>query len=118
MVLRRIENLIRKIEELGPPPIIQELAMTKRGLIIFVGATGTCKSSSLAAMIKYRNRNSEGHIISIEDPIEFIHQNDLRLLIKLKSDTNASYIIDSTNTLSIQDDERVNRDRMHVLIAY
>src|SRR5690606_34831404 len=63
-----------KIDELGLPEIIKELAMTKRGLIIFVGATGTGKSTSLAAMIGHRNRNSKGHIISIEDPIEFIHQ--------------------------------------------
>ena len=60
--------------DLGLPPIIEDLAMTKRGLIIFVGATGTGKSTSLAAMIGHRNENSSGHIISIEDPIEFIHQ--------------------------------------------
>lgn len=74
MVLRRIETNIPKIDELGLPEIIKELAMVKRGLIIFVGATGTGKSTSLAAMIGHRNRNSKGHIISIEDPIEFIHQ--------------------------------------------
>lgn len=74
MVLRRIETNIPKIDELGLPEIIKELAMTKRGLIIFVGATGTGKSTSLASMIGHRNRNSKGHIISIEDPIEFIHQ--------------------------------------------
>ncbi|MBU3068494.1 PilT/PilU family type 4a pilus ATPase [Aestuariicella sp. G3-2] len=74
MVLRRIETNIPKIDDLGLPEVIKELAMTKRGLIIFVGATGTGKSTSLAAMIGHRNRNSKGHIISIEDPIEFIHQ--------------------------------------------
>lgn len=74
MVLRRIETKIPKVEELGLPDIIKDLAMTKRGLIIFVGATGTGKSTSLAAMIGHRNRNSKGHIISIEDPIEFVHQ--------------------------------------------
>lgn len=74
MVLRRIETTIPKVDELGLPEIIKELAMTKRGLVIFVGATGTGKSTSLAAMIGHRNRNSKGHIISIEDPIEFIHQ--------------------------------------------
>ena len=61
------------MEDLDLPPIINELAMTKRGLVIFVGATGTGKSTSLAAMVGHRNRNSRGHIISIEDPIEFIH---------------------------------------------
>ena len=60
--------------ELGLPPILEQLSMTKRGLIIFVGATGTGKSTSLAAMIGHRNENSTGHIISIEDPIEYIHQ--------------------------------------------
>ena len=74
MVLRRIETKIPQIDELGLPEIIKELAMTKRGLIIFVGATGTGKSTSLASMIGHRNQNSKGHIISIEDPIEFIHQ--------------------------------------------
>jgi len=74
MVLRRIENKIPNIESLKLPPIINDLAMTKRGLVIFVGATGTGKSTSLAAMLGYRNRNSSGHIISIEDPIEFIHE--------------------------------------------
>lgn len=74
MVLRRIETTIPKVDDLGLPDIVKDLAMTKRGLIIFVGATGTGKSTSLAAMIGHRNRNSKGHIISIEDPIEFIHQ--------------------------------------------
>ncbi len=74
MVLRRIETHIPEVDDLGLPEIIKDLAMTKRGLIIFVGATGTGKSTSLAAMIGHRNKNSRGHIISIEDPIEFIHQ--------------------------------------------
>lgn len=74
MVLRRIETKIPEIDDLGLPDIIRDLAMTKRGLIVFVGATGTGKSTSLAAMIGHRNANSKGHIISVEDPIEFIHQ--------------------------------------------
>jgi twitching motility protein PilU len=74
LVLRRIETEIPDIDELGLPPIIKDLAMTKRGLVIFVGATGTGKSTSLASMVGYRNKNSHGHIISIEDPIEFIHE--------------------------------------------
>ncbi|WP_166269712.1 PilT/PilU family type 4a pilus ATPase [Marinobacter caseinilyticus] len=74
MVLRRIEVKIPQLDELSLPEIIKDLAMTKRGLILFVGATGTGKSTSLAAMIGHRNRNSRGHIISIEDPIEFVHQ--------------------------------------------
>ncbi len=73
MVLRRIEGRIPTTEELNLPPIIKQLAMTKRGIIIFVGATGTGKSTSLAAMVGYRNQNSTGHIITIEDPIEYVH---------------------------------------------
>jgi twitching motility protein PilU len=76
MVLRRIETRIPTIEELSLPPIVKTLAMTKRGLIMFVGATGTGKSTSLAAMIGYRNQNSTGHIITIEDPIEFVHKHE------------------------------------------
>jgi len=74
MVLRRIETEISSVDDLMLPDAIKELAMTKRGLIIFVGAAGTGKSTSLASMIGYQNQNSKGHIITIEDPIEFVHQ--------------------------------------------
>lgn len=80
MVLRRIETRIPRLDELGLPEIIKKLAMTKRGLVIFVGATGAGKSTSLAAMIGHRNRNSKGHIVSIEDPIEFIHQHESSII--------------------------------------
>ncbi|WP_150051582.1 MULTISPECIES: PilT/PilU family type 4a pilus ATPase [Methylomonas] len=73
MVLRRIETHIPDTEELHLPPVLKELIMHKRGLVMFVGATGTGKSTSLAALIKHRNANSSGHIITIEDPIEFVH---------------------------------------------
>jgi twitching motility protein PilU len=73
MVLRRIETTIPSAEDLHLPPVLKELIMYKRGLVMFVGATGTGKSTSLAALIRHRNENSSGHIISIEDPIEFIH---------------------------------------------
>ncbi|MEH6557815.1 MAG: PilT/PilU family type 4a pilus ATPase [Oceanicoccus sp.] len=76
MVLRRIETTIPHTEDLGLPDIVNDLSMTKRGLVIFVGATGAGKSTSLAAMIGHRNRNSKGHIISVEDPIEYIHQHE------------------------------------------
>jgi len=76
MVLRKIETTIPTMEELGLPPILKELAMTKRGLIMFVGATGSGKSTSLASMIGFRNKNSTGHIITIEDPIEYIHHHE------------------------------------------
>jgi len=75
-VLRRIETYIPTIEELNLPPLLKNLAMTKRGLIIFIGATGTGKSTSLAAMIGYRNKHGDGYIITVEDPIEFVHQHD------------------------------------------
>jgi twitching motility protein PilU len=73
MVLRRIESEIPDADALHLPPILKSLIMEKRGLIIFVGGTGAGKSSSLAALIRHRNINSSGHIITIEDPIEFHH---------------------------------------------
>jgi twitching motility protein PilU len=73
MVLRRIETHIPDSDALHLPPILKNLIMEKRGLVIFVGGTGTGKSTSLASLIKYRNQNSSGHIITIEDPIEFQH---------------------------------------------
>jgi len=74
MVLRRIQTTIPTMEELRLPPIIKSLAMTKRGIVLFVGATGSGKSTSLAAVIGYRNKHSSGHIITIEDPIEYVHE--------------------------------------------
>jgi len=74
MVLRTIETRIPKFEELNLPPVLSEIAMVLRGLVLFVGGTGTGKSTSLAALIGYRNENSFGHIITIEDPIEYIHE--------------------------------------------
>ena len=73
MVLRTITTKIPKLEELGVPEILREVAMTKRGLVIMVGATGSGKSTTLAAMVGHRNENSFGHIITVEDPVEYIH---------------------------------------------
>ena len=73
MVLRRIESNIPDADDLNLPPILKTMVMEKRGLIVFVGGTGTGKSTTLAALIKHRNQNSSGHIITIEDPIEFQH---------------------------------------------
>jgi twitching motility protein PilU len=73
MVLRTINSKIPTFQELGLPPVLKEVAMTKRGLVIMVGATGSGKSTSLAAMVGYRNENSYGHIVTIEDPIEYVH---------------------------------------------
>ena len=74
MVIRRIKAEVMSIEEMGLPSILQDIVMTKRGLVLVVGATGSGKSTSLAAMIDYRNANEAGHIITIEDPIEFVHR--------------------------------------------
>ncbi len=72
-VLRTINTEIPTFEELGLPKTLQDVVMSKRGLVLFVGATGSGKSTSLAAMIGHRNQNTAGHIISIEDPIEYVH---------------------------------------------
>jgi twitching motility protein PilU len=74
LVLRVITSTIPKFEDLGLPNVLKDVAMTKRGLVIFVGATGSGKSTSLAALIGYRNENSYGHIITVEDPVEFVHE--------------------------------------------
>jgi len=72
-VLRVITTTIPKFEDLRLPPVLKDVAMTKRGLVLFVGGTGSGKSTSLAAMIGYRNENSHGHIVTIEDPVEYVH---------------------------------------------
>ena len=76
LVFRTITTKIPKLEELGLPEVLKDIAMTKRGLVIFVGGTGSGKSTSLAAMVGYRNENSFGHIITIEDPVEFVHEHN------------------------------------------
>ena len=74
MVVRRIVTQIPKAEALGLPSILKDIIMAKRGLVLFVGGTGTGKSTSLAALIGHRNEHSHGHILTIEDPIEFVHE--------------------------------------------
>ena len=74
IVLRTINTSIPDFDELKLPPVLKDVAMTKRGLVLFVGGTGSGKSTSLAAMIGYRNQNSYGHIITIEDPVEYVHE--------------------------------------------
>jgi twitching motility protein PilU len=73
MVLRVITTTIPKFEDLELPEVLKDVIMTKRGLVIMVGATGSGKSTTLATMVGYRNENSYGHIITIEDPVEFVH---------------------------------------------
>ncbi|MFU8821532.1 MAG: PilT/PilU family type 4a pilus ATPase [Gammaproteobacteria bacterium] len=72
-VMRTINTTIPTIEELDLPPVLKDVAMTKRGLVLIVGGTGSGKSTTLAAMLGYRNENSKGHIITIEDPVEYVH---------------------------------------------
>jgi twitching motility protein PilU len=74
MVIRRIKADVMSLDELGLPSILKDIVMTKRGLVLVVGATGSGKSTSLAGMIDHRNSNEAGHIITIEDPIEFVHR--------------------------------------------
>ncbi|TQV65190.1 MAG: PilT/PilU family type 4a pilus ATPase [Halothiobacillaceae bacterium] len=100
MVLRIIRTDIPNFEELQLPPVLRELAMTKRGLVIFVGATSSGKSTSLAAMVDYRNQNSQGHIITIEDPIEFVHQHKKCLITQREVGVDTeSYEVALKNTL-------------------
>ena len=74
MVLRTITTKIPELDQLGMPEVLKDIVMTKRGLVIVVGATGSGKSTTLAAMLGHRNQNSFGHIITIEDPVEYVHE--------------------------------------------
>ncbi|WP_448564566.1 PilT/PilU family type 4a pilus ATPase [Thalassotalea ganghwensis] len=74
MVIRRIVTDIPDADVLGLPSVLKDVVMSKRGLVLFVGGTGTGKSTSMAALIGYRNKNSRGHILTIEDPVEFVHE--------------------------------------------
>ena len=80
MVVRTIPNEMPSFEQLGLPDTFKEIVMTKRGMVLVVGATGSGKSTSVAAMIDHRNRSSPGHIVTIEDPVEFIHQSQMSLM--------------------------------------
>jgi twitching motility protein PilU len=76
MVMRTITTKIPNLEAMGLPPVLKDIVMTKRGLVIVVGGTGSGKSTTLAAMLGHRNHNSYGHIITIEDPVEYVHEHD------------------------------------------
>jgi twitching motility protein PilU len=100
MVLRRIETKIPTLEELILPSILRTLAMTNRGMVIFVGGTGTGKSTSLAALVGYRNRHSTGHIVTIEDPIEYVHEHDGCIITQREVGVDtASFEVALKNTL-------------------
>jgi len=100
MVLRTITTAIPKFDDLRLPPVLKEVSLTKRGLVILVGGTGSGKSTSLAAMIDHRNENSHGHIITIEDPVEYVHKNKNCLIThrEVGADTN-SWFAALKNTL-------------------
>jgi twitching motility protein PilU len=124
MILRRIESRIPTIEELRLPSVVRDLAMTKRGMVIFVGGTGTGKSTSLAAMIGYRNRHSTGHIITIEDPIEFVHDHDGCIVTQREVGVDtASFDVALKNTLRQAPDviligEIRTRETMEYAVAF
>lgn len=100
LVIRNIKTKIPSLDELGLPHILTKLMMQKRGLILFVGATGSGKSTSLAALIDYRNANSAGHIVTIEDPIEYVHNHKRSIITQREvGDDTATYEEALKNTL-------------------
>ena len=100
MVIRIIGFEVPSLEKLNLPTVLKDVAMTTRGLVIFVGGTGSGKSTSLAALIDYRNVNSQGHIITIEDPVEFVHQHKGCLVTQREVGTDTdSFEIALKNTL-------------------
>ena len=100
LVVRIIPNEIPSFEDLNMPEILKQIGMTKRGLVIFVGGTGSGKSTSLAAMIDYRNENSNGHIITIEDPVEFVHRHKGCIITQREVGTDTeSFEVALKNTL-------------------
>ncbi|MDO6708059.1 PilT/PilU family type 4a pilus ATPase [Photobacterium sp. 1_MG-2023] len=100
MVIRRIENQIPDVDALTLPEPLKDLAMAKRGLLLVVGATGSGKSTSMAALTGYRNRHSSGHILTVEDPIEFLHQHDRCIVTQREVGLDtASYAVALKNSL-------------------
>lgn len=100
MVLRVINTQIPSFDQLNLPSILRDISLTRRGLVIFVGGTGSGKSSSLAAMVGYRNQNSYGHIVTIEDPIEYVHSHGNCLVTQREVGVDTdSYEIALKNTL-------------------
>ncbi len=124
MVLRHIPKDIPKFKDLGLPPIMQELTQTSRGLIIIVGSTGSGKSTTLASMIGHRNENSANHIVTIEDPIEFSHENIKSIVTQREIGVDtADYEIALKNTLRQAPDvillgEIRDRETMEYAINY
>jgi len=124
MVIRCIKTDIPEAESLGIPSIVKKLVMQKRGLILFVGATGSGKSTSLASLIDYRNMNSAGHIITIEDPIEYVHRHKRSIINQREvGDDTLTYADALKNTLRQAPDviligEIRDRETMEHAIAF
>ncbi|MEB4591313.1 PilT/PilU family type 4a pilus ATPase [Candidatus Thiothrix sp. Deng01] len=124
MVLRHIPSHIPGLKDLGLPPVLRDIVMTKRGLVIMVGATGSGKSTTLASMLDYRNDNSKGHIVTIEDPIEFVHQHKGCLITQREIGVDtSSYDVAMKNTLRQAPDvillgEIRDRETMDYAVAY
>jgi len=124
LVLRIINSEIPSFAELNLPDTLEDIAMTKRGLVIFVGGTGSGKSTSLASMVDYRNQHSYGHIITIEDPVEFVHDHGNCLVTQREVGVDTeSYAIALKNTLRQAPDviligEIRDRETMEHAIAF
>lgn len=124
MVLRHIPQYIPNFKELGLPPVLKDISMTNRGLVIMVGATGSGKSTTLASMIDLRNKNSQGHIVTIEDPIEFTHDHHQCIVTQREVGVDTEdYGIALKNTLRQAPDvillgEVRDRETMEYAIAY
>lgn len=124
MVIRCIKTEISDAETLGIPSIVKKLVMQKRGLLLFVGATGSGKSTSLASLIDYRNTNTSGHIITIEDPIEYVHRHKKSIINQREvGDDTLTYADALKNTLRQAPDviligEIRDRETMEHAIAF
>lgn len=124
VVLRQINSTIPTFEELNLPEVLRDVSMTKRGLVIFVGGTGSGKSTSLAAMVGYRNEHSQDHIITIEDPIEYVHEHKKSIITQREVGVDtADWFAALKNTLRQAPDviligEIRDRDTMDYAIAF